>query len=71
MYKLKIKREAAGLSQTQLASVSGVPVRMIRGYEAESATAHRDINRAEALKVYRLAEALGCSVADILEPENA
>lgn len=67
MYRIKERREAAGLSQQQLADVSGVPVRMIRAYEAESETCHRDINKAEARKVYNMAQALGCSVADILE----
>lgn len=69
MYKLKVKREAAGLSQSQLAAASGVPIRMIRQYEAEAASAHRDINKAEALRVYRLAQALRCDISEILEPE--
>lgn len=67
MYNLKSRREAAGLSQSQLADVSGVPIRLIMAYEAESPSAHRDINRAEALRVYQLANALNCSVPDILE----
>lgn len=68
---LKIRREAAGLSQSQLASASGVPVRNIRAYEAEAATSSKDINAAAALTVYRLAQALRCGVADILELDNA
>lgn len=67
MYNLKSRREAAGLSQSQLAEASGVPIRMIRAYEAESPSAHKDINRAEAMKVYRLACAIGCSISEILE----
>lgn len=70
MYKLKERREAAGLSQSQLAAASGVPIRAIRHYEAEAETAHQDINKAEALKVYKMAKVLGCDIADILEPEN-
>lgn len=67
MYNLKSRREAAGLSQSQLADASGVPVRMIRAYEAESPSAHKDINHAEAIKVFRLAQALGCDISMILE----
>ena len=70
MSKLQNKRKEAGLSQSQLADKSGVPVRMIRAYEAEEASAHRDINKAEALRVYKLAEALGCGISDILEVET-
>lgn len=71
MRNLKKCREAAGLSQSQLAAASGVPIRMIRQYEAEAATAHRDINKAEALRVWKLAEALGVEIIEILEPETA
>ena len=67
MNHLKSRRKAAGLSQAQLAEASGVPIRMIRAYEAESPSAHKDINHAEALRVYQLAQALNCSVPDILE----
>lgn len=70
MYNLKSRREAAGLSQSQLATKSGVPIRVIHAYEAESETTHRDINKAEALKVYKLAQAIGCDIADILELES-
>lgn len=69
MYNLKYRREAAGLSQSQLADASGVSIRMIRAYEAESPSAHKDINRAEAFKVYRLALALGCDISSILEED--
>ena len=68
MYNLKKVRESKGLSQTQLAARSGVPVRIVRAYEAESATAHKDINKGEALRVWQLARALGVDVEAILEP---
>ena len=70
MYNLKTIREAKGFSQSQLATAAGVPVRMIRAYEAEAATAHKDINKAEALTVYKLSEALGCGIAELLELDN-
>lgn len=69
MYNLKKRREAAGLSQSQLAMKSGVRVRLIQNFEAEAASAHRDINKAASMTVWKLAEALGCDVIDILEPE--
>lgn len=70
MYRLKERRIAAGLSQVQLAEAADVPVRLIRYYEAEAASAHRDINNASALQVWKLSQALGCEVIDILEPEK-
>ena len=69
MYKLKIRREAAGLTQAQLSEMTGVPIRMIQAYEAEAASSHRDINKAEAARVAKLAAVIGCRVIDILEPE--
>lgn len=69
MYNLKNRREAAGLSQSQLAKKAGVSIRLIQTLEAESATNHRDINKAAAMTVWKLAEALDCDIIDILEPE--
>ena len=63
MSKLKELRTASGLSQSGLAEKSGISVRMIQQYEQGI----RDINKAQAIAVYRLAEALSCNVADILE----
>ena len=69
MYNLKKRREAVGLSQSQLAKEAGVSIRLIQTLEAESATNHRDINKAAAMTVWKLAEALDCDIIDILEPE--
>ena len=63
MTNLKKIREATGLSQAKLAEVSGVNVRMIQYYEQGA----KDINAAAALTVYRLAQALDCTVEDLLE----
>lgn len=41
--------------------------RLIQAYEAENPKGHRDINKAEAMNVYRMAQALGCDIAEILE----
>lgn len=63
MTNLKRIREATGLSQAKLAEVSGVNKRMIQYYEQGV----KDINAAAALTLYRLAQALGCTVEDLLE----
>lgn len=60
---LKLIRVMSGLSQSELAEASGVNVRMIQHYEQGV----KDINRAAALTVYRLAQALECTVEDLLE----
>lgn len=60
---LKERRMAAGLSQSQLAEASGVPVRTLQQYEQRQ----KDINRARADYVDALARALSCTSADLLE----
>ena len=52
-----------GLSQSQLATQSGINVRMIQYYEQQT----KDINKAEAATVYRLACALGCKMEELLD----
>lgn len=63
MSKLKQARENRGLSQSQLATASGVSVRMIQHYEQGV----RDINKAQAINVVRMADALQVDIKDILE----
>lgn len=63
MTNLKACREQAGISQSKLAKSSGVNVRMIQYYEQGV----RDINRAEAMTLYRLAKALNCRMDELLE----
>lgn len=60
---LKRIRMAYGCSQSRLAALSGVSLRSIQMYEQRK----KDINRAQAESVYRLAKALGCHVEDLLE----
>ena len=63
MNKLQERRKAAGLSQSQLAEkVPDLKLRTLQRYEQ----GERDLNQAAAITVYRLAEALGCQVADLL-----
>lgn len=61
--KLKRRRQAAGLSQSQLAEKSDVNVRMIQHYEQGA----KPIDKAQVGTVIRLAAALNCSIPDILE----
>lgn len=63
MSNLKQYREQAGLSQSQLAKISGVNVRMIQHYEQ----GFKDINKASAITVYKLAKALNISTEDLIE----
>ncbi len=65
--KLKQIREARGLSQNELAKISGVKKRSIQLYEQKV----NDIDKAQAQALYKLARALGCNIEDLLEnPEE-
>lgn len=63
MNNLKRIREQSGMTQQRLSEVSGVNLRMVQYYEQGA----KDINKAEALTVLKLANALECDVKDILE----
>ena len=60
---LKKYRLAAGLSQSELAEVSGVPVRTIQQYEQRV----KNINAAKAESVIALSKALECPVEMLME----
>lgn len=64
--KLKQIREAAGLSQNDLAVKSGVGLRSIQMYEQRN----NDIDKAQGQTLYKLSVALGCSIEDLLETPN-
>ena len=61
--RLQEKRKAAGLSQSKLADRVGMSVRVLQHYEQGS----MDLNKAAADMVYRLAVALGCQMAELLD----
>lgn len=63
MNKLKQIREAAGISQADLAKLTGISVRVIQNYEQGA----RPLNGARAITVYKIAKALRCTVEDLLE----
>ena len=62
--KLKQLRQRTGLSQSELAEVSGVPVRTIQQYEQRQ----KSINKAKAEYLIMLARALHCNAEDLMEP---
>lgn len=63
MSKLKEVRTGRGLTQKEVSEASGVNLRILQYYEQGA----NDINKAQALTVYKIAQALGCNVDDILE----
>ncbi len=63
MSNLKDIRTQRGYSQRQLAELSGVNLRMIQYYEQGV----KDINLAQGITLYKLAQVLECNIEDILE----
>lgn len=61
--RLKTIREHRGISQTELAKLSGVNLRSIQMYEQKV----NDIDKAQAGTVYKLSRVLGCTTEDLLE----
>lgn len=61
--RLRRQRKLCGLSQKQLAKASGVTLRSIQMYEQRQ----KNINRASAETLYRLAFALHCSMENLME----
>lgn len=61
--RLKAKRNNCGMSQSELASASGVALRQIQLFEQRQ----RDINSAAAITLLRLSKALHCQIEDLIE----
>lgn len=61
--RLKTLRQAAGLSQRQLAERSGVGIRAIQQYEQGA----KHIEMASGLSLYRLSQVLHCRMEDLLD----
>ena len=62
---LKRIRETAGLSQSRLAEGAGVSLRSIQMYEQRN----KDVNKAQAITLAKIARYMGCDVEDLLEYE--
>ena len=65
--RLKRLRESRGLSQSELARISGVSLRSIQMYEQHV----NDIDKAQAHTMYKLSRTIGCSMEDLLEDPMA
>lgn len=63
MSNLKRIRESNNLSQSALAELSGVNVRTLQDYEQ----GQRDINKAQAINLYKIANSLKCSIEELLD----
>ena len=61
--RLKLRRKNCGMSQTQLASDSGVALRQIQLFEQRQ----RDINKSAAVTLLRLSKSLHCRIEDLME----
>lgn len=61
--RLRIRRENCGLSQSELAADSGVPLRQIQLFEQRQ----RDINKTAAETLLQLSKALYCNMEDLME----
>lgn len=67
MTKLQTIRKSSGLSQSQLADLSGVNLRSLQYYEQGA----KDLNKAAAETVFALARALGCTMEALLDVGNS
>lgn len=56
-------RKLAGLSQSQLAEASGIPVRTLQQYEQ----CQKDINKAKGEYIVSLSRVLGCEAGELME----
>lgn len=63
---IKSLRLMAGLSQSELAKLSDVPVRTIQQYEQRQ----KNINKAQVDTLFRLARVLNCKIEDLFEKIN-
>lgn len=64
--KLKEKRLAAGLSQSQLAAKADVNYRALQGYEQGK----KSFDNARIDTIFKIANALDCSLSDLIESEE-
>lgn len=58
-------RKAAGMSQAALSKKTGLSTIMISHYES----GYRNINKCQAMTLYKIASALGCEMEQLLQFE--
>lgn len=63
---LQQRRQAARLSQSQLAKLAGVGVRVYQNYEQGV----RDISKAQLSTLLRICKALNCKLSDIVTDQE-
>ena len=63
--KLRVVRVQKGLSQSELATLTGIPIKTIHSYEQQ-----KNVDRARLSRLCRLCEVLGCNIADIIEDKK-
>ena len=63
MNKLKEIRTQQGLSQSLLSKKANVSLRTLQAYEQGD----RDLNKAQAETVYKLAQALDCTIEELID----
>lgn len=63
MNKLKEIRTQQGLSQSLLSKKANVSLRALQAYEQGD----RDLNKAQAETVYKLAQALDCTIEELID----
>ena len=63
MNKLKKIRVQQGLSQSLLSKKANVSLRALQAYEQGD----RDLNKAQAETVYKLAQALDCTIEELID----
>ena len=66
MNKLKSIRQESGMSQSELSEKSGVKLSALQKLESGV----NDIHGAKVITVYALAQALGCTVEDLIDYEK-
>ena len=66
MNKLQTARQAAGLTQQQLADQTGISLSTIQKYERDA----KDINSAKLISLLKITVALKCQLKDILTDEE-
>ena len=66
MSKLQELRKVKGISQSQLAKITNINVRIIQSYEQQE----RPVDNAGLDKLIPLALALNCKISDLLENDD-
>ena len=61
--RMKSLRLGRGLSQRELSEQTGINLRTIQNYEQGAS----DLNKAEAITIWRLSEALGCDMENLID----